>query len=314
MSIDKKTVIGIVGTGTIATGFAALFSGNGYNTKIIGRTDASLNRIRDSYSRTFDVLEERKLVSAAQRKKCADLVSYSTSYRDLGDAEIIFEAVYEDLNIKYATYKQIEDNCPKVKAIASATSALAPGDLKKGLEKFRTKLLVAHPFNPPHLVPLVELVGSGETSKDAMQLTKDFFESCGRKVCVMSKSVPGFIANRLQHAMLREAIYLVNEGVATAEDVDMVLTWSFAPRYTKVGLLQHNDGYGLDQLEGLVNYLYPYLCADRKASPLISESVKKGNLGQKTGKGFHEWDEKKIAEFRQKAAEPYWHFFNWKLP
>jgi 3-hydroxybutyryl-CoA dehydrogenase len=314
ISVDKKLHIGIAGTGAIAVGFAALFSGNGYKTTVIGRTDASLIKIRDSYARIFDVLKERKLVNQGQRKKCEALVSYSTSFKDLADAEIVFEAVYEDAKIKFNIYKQIEANCPKIKAIASATSALSPDDLKKGFVKLRTKFLVAHPFNPPHLVPLVELVGSDETSKNAIKLTKEFFDSCGRKTIVMGKSAPGFIANRLQHAMIREALYLVHQGIATPADIDTAITWSFAPRYTKVGLLQHNDGYGLDQLEGLSNYLYPHLCADKKASPVITESVKKGNLGQKTGKGFHAWDEKKIAEFRRGAAEPYWHFFNWNLP
>ena len=312
--IDRNMQIGITGTGAIATSFAALFSGNGYKTTVIGRGEASLTKSRDSYTRIFDVLEERKLVNQEQRKKCAALVSFSTKYEDLRDSAMVFEAVYEDQNIKFEIYKKIEASCQNVKAIASATSVLSPDDLKKGFEKLRAKFLVAHPFNPAHLVPLVELVGSDETSPEAIQLAKEFFESCGRKICLMNKCVPGFVANRLQHAMLREAYYMVQQGIASAKDVDMAITWSFAPRYTKVGLLQHNDGYGLDMLEGLQNYLYPHLCNDKGANPLVAEAVKKGNLGQKTGKGMHDWDEKSIAEFRRNAAEPYWQFFNWELP
>ena len=314
MSIDKSIRIGIVGTGVIATGFAALFSGNGYKTTVAGRSEESLHKIRDAYARIFDVIEERKLVTGEKRNKCAALVSYSTRYEDLSDAEIVFEAVYEDLDIKHGIYKKIETHCPKVKAIASATSVFSPGDLKKGLEKYRDRLLVAHPFNPAHLVPLVELVGSDETSAQAMQLVKAFLESCGRKVCVMKKSVPGFIANRLQHAMVREAFYLVEKGVASPEDIDMVLSWSFIPRYTKVGLFQHHDGYGMDMLVNLQNYLYPHLCDDKGANPVVIEAVKLGRVGQKTGKGLYDWDEKSIAEFRHNAAEPYWQFFNWNLP
>jgi len=314
MSIDKSIHIGIAGTGTIAAGFTALFSGNGYKTTVVGRSEESLNKIRDAYSRIFDTLKERGLVSQEQQKRCRALVSYSARYEDISGAEIIFETVYEDLNIKHEVYKKIEAHCTKVKAIASATSVLSPDDLKKGLEKYRAKLLVAHPFNPPHLVPLVELVGSDETSEQTILLLKEFLESCGRKVCVMKKSVPGFIANRLQHAMVREAFHLVEEGVASPADIDMVLKWSFIPRYTKVGLFQHHDGYGMDMLVNLQNYLYPHLCDDKEANPIVIEAVKRGNLGQKTGKGIYDWDEKSIAEFKRDAAEPYWNFFNWNLP
>ena len=314
MSVDKNMKIGIVGTGAIASSFSALFNGNGYKTMVIGRTDASLDKIRAAYARIFDTLMEHNLVTRQQINNCAALASYSTRYEDLCDAEIIFETVYEDINIKYGVFRKIEQHSRIVKAIASATSVLDPGDLKKGFEKNRSKFLVAHPFNPAYLVPLVELVGSDETSAEAIQLVKDFLESCGKKVCHMKKSVPGFIANRLQHAMLREALYLVRQGIATAADVDMVLSSSFVPRYTKVGLTQHQDGYGLDMLENLQNYLYQYLCNDTGASPLVSEAVKQGNLGQKTGQGLNRWDEKSIAEFRTRAAEPYWQFFNWKLP
>ena len=314
MSIDKTIKIGIAGTGAIATSFAALFSGNGYRVTAIGRAEASLDKMREAYGRVFDALEERKLVTGEQRKKCAALVSYSTRYEDLADAEIIFEAVYEDPKIKFEIYKKIEDNCSKVKAIASATSVLSPDDLKKGLEKYRSRFVVAHPFNPAHLIPLVELVGSDETNKDAMTVVKEFLESCGRKTVVMKKCVPGFIANRLQHAMLREAMYLVEQGIAAPAEIDMVLSNSFIPRYTKIGLFEHHDGYGMDQLVGLQNYLYPHLSSAKGASPLVVEAVKKGNLGQKTGKGLLEWTPESIAGFKVRAAEPYWQFFNWKLP
>ena len=229
MSINKNLQIGIIGTGAIASGFAALFSGNGYKTTVLGRSEVSVNKIRDAYNQFFNTLEERKLVTQAQRNNCSALLSFVTRWEDFRDAEIIFEAVYEDLDIKFEIYKKIEEFCPKVKAIGSATSALAPDDLKKGFEKYRKLFAVTHPYNPPQLVPLVELVASDETSGEALQLLKKFLECCGRKVCFMKKSVPGFIANRLQHAMLREALHLVQTGVATAQDVDMAINNSFAP-------------------------------------------------------------------------------------
>ena len=306
--------IGIVGAGNIASSFAALFTGNGYKTTVTGRSDASINKFRDAYARIFDTLAERGLVNASQRKSSAGLLSCGTRYEDLKDADIIFEAVYEDLNIKYGVFKKIEACCPNVRAIASATSVLSPDDLKKGFEKFGPRFVVAHPFNPAWLIPLVELVGSDETSKETTSLVKEFLESCGRKVIVMKKSVPGFIANRLQHALFREALHIVEEGIATPAEIDMVLSNSFMPRYTKIGIFEHHDGYGMDQLEVLQNYLYPYLYNGKGASSLVRVAKKQGNLGQKTGKGLLEWNAEKIADFKRRSMEPYWQFFNWNLP
>ena len=310
----ETTLVGIAGTGTVAAGFAALFTGNGYKTTVIGRSEASLNKLRDAYISIFEVLENRNLVTPAQSKNCLPLLSLSTRYEDLRNAEIIFEAVYEDVSIKCEIYKKIETYCPQVKAIASATSVLSPDDLKNGFEKYRSRFVVTHPFNPAYLIPLVELVGSNETDAEAISFVKEFLESCGRKIIVLKKCVPGFIANRLQHAMVREAFHLVEEGIATPSEIDMVLSNSFIPRYTKIGLFEHHDGYGMDMLETLQNYLYPHLYDGKEASPLVTEAIKQGNLGQKTGKGILEWDQESIARFKHDALEPYWHFFNWNLP
>jgi len=306
--------IGIAGTGNIASSWAALFTGNGYRTTVVGRSEASLNRMRNAYTTIFDILEEHKLVTQAQRTSCLSRLSLSTYYEDLRDAEMIFEAVYEDVPIKFDIFKKIETYCPLVKAIASATSVLSPEDLKNGFEKYRSRFVVAHPFNPAYLVPLVELVGSDETGAETINLVKEFLDSCGRKTIVLKKCVPGFIANRLQHAMVREAFHLVKEGIATPSEIDMVIANSFIPRYTKVGIFEHHDGYGMDMLENLQNYLYPHLSDSKKASPLVSEAVKQGHLGQKTGQGILKWDAASIARFKHDALEPYWQFFNWNLP
>jgi 3-hydroxybutyryl-CoA dehydrogenase len=163
-------------------------------------------------------------------------------------------------------------------------------------------------------VPFAELVKSTVTDEAAAQLVYDFLESCGRKVCVMKKSAPGFIANRLQHALFREAIYMVDAGLADPADIDKALKFGFMPRYTSVGIFEHQDFYGMDMLQNLQNYLYPHLSVDQGAGPTVKNCVKNGNLGQKTGKGILEWNEESIKTFKHDSAEPYWKYFNWKLP
>ncbi|MDR1932799.1 MAG: 3-hydroxyacyl-CoA dehydrogenase family protein [Spirochaetales bacterium] len=304
--------IGIVGMGAIGANFAALFTGNGYKTTVLGRRAQSV--FMAIYDGLYDTLEKRNLVTARQRELCRSLVSYTTDYAGLADADIVIESVPEDITEKYRVYEKIEAACEKIQVLASATSALSPDDLKKGVKKWPEKVLVAHPFNPPHIVPFLEIVRSSETEQKAVDLSYNFFESCGRKVCIMKKSAPGFIANRLQHALLREAMYMVDNGMADPEDIDKALMNSFMPRYTSIGIFEHHDAYGMDMLEKLQNYLYPHLAAGTGSPDMVVSKVKAGNLGMKTGRGIYEWNEEAIADFKKRAAEPYWRFFNWNLP
>ncbi len=160
----------------------------------------------------------------------------------------------------------------------------------------------------------MELVKSPCSDEEAARTVYDVLEDCGRKVCVMKKSAPGFIANRLQHALLREAIYMVEEGLADPRDIDKALMYSFMPRYTAVGLFEHQDAAGLDMVQSIENYLFPSL-SDRKAAfAFVDSRVSGGRRGQKDGEGTYRWDEASIADFKVRASEPYWQYFNWSLP
>lgn len=304
--------IGIVGMGAIGTSLAALFTGNGYTAMVLGRRAESV--FMAAYDAVYDSIEARNLITKEQRKACRHLVSYTADYADLKDADIVFECVPEILEEKHKIYAQLEKSCEKLQALASATSALSPDDLIKGVHKWPEKVLVAHPFNPPHLVPFVEIVKSAITAQKPVDLVYNFLESCGRRVCIMKKSAPGFIANRLHHALLREAMYMVDNGLADPEEIDKTLMYSFMPRYTSVGIFEHHDAYGMDMLEKLQNYLYPHLAADTGSPDMVVNKVKAGTLGMKTNKGIYEWNQASIADFKKRAADPYWQFFNWNLP
>jgi 3-hydroxybutyryl-CoA dehydrogenase len=267
-----------------------------------------------AYDAIFDDVEKRGLITGRQREICRKKASYSTDYGILADADLVVECISEDLAEKHRVYKKLEDVCHKLRVLASSTSVIMPEDLQRGVKKWPEKVLVAHPFNPPHLVPFLEIVKTPDTEQGAVDMVRDFFVSCGRMVCLMKKSAPGFIANRLHHALLREAIHMVEQGLADPEEIERAMAYSFIPRYGSIGIFEHHDGYSLDQLQNLQNYLYPYLSGSKEAPDLVVNKVKAGELGIKTGKGFYDWNEKSIADFRERAAEPYWRFFNWNLP
>jgi len=310
---NQMTKIGIIGFGSIGSSLAALLTGNGY-TVVAYEKEEFLDSGLEKFRGVFSVLEGRGLATYRQAKKCESMLTLTSDYSDFSDVEVVFECIFEDLDMKKVCYGEIEKNCKNLKALASTTSAISPDDLKAGLPGAPEKVLVAHPFNPPHLVPFVEMVKSEVTSDEAAQLVYDILEDCGRKVCVMEKCAPGFIANRLQHALLREAMYMVEQGMASPRDIDKALNFSFMPRYTAVGLFEHQDGFGMDMVKNVQNYLFPHLCDSKTSMKMVNESAEKGNIGQRTGQGTYKWTPEDIERFRRDAAEPYWKYFNWKLP
>jgi len=313
--MGRQLTIGMIGCGTVGSAYAALFTGHGYDVRLHDMSPSCLCSAHEKYEALYDAIEERGLFNEAQRAMARSHLTDAPELADLNGVDIIFECVPEVIDLKKQVYVRIEEAIGEVRAIVSTASALAPDDLNTDMTKFKSKLVVGHPFNPPHLAPFVELVKSSVTEDGVVELVKGFLESCGRQVSVMMKAEPGFIANRLQHALLREAMHLVDAGlVSCPEDVDKALMYSFMPRYTRVGIFEHHDFFGMDNTQNLQNYLYPYLYNGQGAADMVNKLVARGELGMKTGKGIYEWDEEKKADFTRRAAEPYWGFFNWKLP
>lgn len=313
MKLENVNHIAIIGTGMIGASLAVLFTGNGYKTSMYAISEGEAVKGQATYDTYYKDLIDKKLVTSGQAAKCAELLHITQKYEDFSDADLIFECVVERLNVKYTVYQEIEKHCRSFKAIASSTSAISVEDLAKGLVQ-NDKLCVAHPWNPPHLVPCVELVKGRNTSNEALNFLKSVLESVGREVAVMMKDAPGFIGNRLQHALLREAVNMIEQGIASAEDIDKTLKYSFIPRYTSIGLFEHQDYAGLDMVLSIEDYLFPTLSNAEKTPEYIRKRVEAGDLGIKTGKGIYDWRERDIEEFRKCAAAPYLRFFNWSLP
>lgn len=302
--------VGIIGKGMIGISFAALFTGNGVRTVVLAK-DEEIGRHR--YKEIYDYLIEKGLVTEEQYKTCEKLLSFTEEYADLADMEVIFECVAEDLKIKQDVYSKIAANCSKIKAIGSTSSAISPNDLvSAGI--LTDKILVTHPYNPPHLVPLVEVVPADTTSEDAVDAVCELLIKAHRYIAKMNRPAPGFISNRIQHAMIREGLHMVAEGICSIEDVDNAIMYSFAPRYTSIGLFEHVDNAGLDLAKNVEDYLFADLGNETSAGKPVVEAVSRGDYGRKTGKGLYDWSQKDIPDFLDRAAKPYLSFFNWELP
>lgn len=314
MRLESVNHIAIIGTGMIGTSLAVLTTGYGYRTTLLAMSEELAEASRKQYETCYQDLVARGIMIRRQADLCGTYLHYTTDYAQLSDAEVVFESVVEVLAVKWQVYQAIEANCHKVKALCSVSSALVVDSLAEGAGRYRDRIIVTHPFNPVYMVPYFELAKSSATADGVVEFAKALLESMGRKPVVLKRSAPGFIGNRLQFALWREALNIVDSGIADPRDVDTCLMYSFCPRYTKIGMFEHFDNGGLDLNRNVCNTVFPDLSNIRQAPPSITDRIAAGKLGIKTGEGFYDWKGVDLNAFRERVNEPYWHFIDWELP
>lgn len=313
---DNARVVGIVGTGMIASSMAVLSSGHGFKTVLFARSQASVDRCNNVVESFFNQMIEQGLINKAQSEICKSYISYTFDYEGLKDSETIFESVAEDINAKYGVCKEIERYCPNVKAICSVSSSIVPEILANGCNKYKDRIIIAHPFNPPHMVPYFELCGSNATDPKVIEYVVSLLTQLDRKPVVLNKPTPGFIGNRLQFALWREALQLVEEGICKPEDIDTCLKYSFCPRYTSIGIFEHFDNGGLELNACTCKNTWPILSNKKDIPDFMKKLIEEKKMGAKCDKkiGFYDWNHVDMAAYSKRVSKPYWNMFNWKLP
>lgn len=313
MSKETRT-IGVVGTGMIATSMAILGTGHGFKTVVLVRSDASRARCEGGYDSYLAAMVEHGVMTTEQVEICKSYLHFTFDYADMKDAEAVFECVVEDLDTKHDVYRKIEENCPNVKGIGSVSSSIIPERLAEGIEKYGDKIIVTHPFNPAHMVPYFELCAGQGTDPEVLPFMKGILEAMDRKPVILKKSTPGFIGNRLQFALWRECLTLLDEGICEARDIDTCLEYSFCPRYTAIGMFEHFDNGGLPLNEAVCKNLFPILGDTKEVPPIIENLIAEGKLGRKTGEGFYDWKQIDEEDFMERVNKPYWTFCQWDFP
>ena len=272
---DSKKVV-VVGSGHMGTAIAAYLLQQQVKVLLIDSERNALERAKNDLA---TIVEDHNTTSQ---------LTVTTDMSKAADAGFVFEAVPEDLHLKQAVFEALEPCVPEDCLLASNTSGLPIGGIAQVLS-VKHRLVGTHFFTPADVIPLVEVVKGPETSDAVTKSVTDFLSSVGKRPVVVEKDVPGFIANRIQHAMAREAMSLVNKGVATPEAVDEVVQWSLGIRLALMGPLKQRDFNGLDTHLHIASYLYKDLENGREPSTVLQNKVDSGNLGLKSGCGFYDW-------------------------
>jgi len=301
MERNKKACC--IGTGTMGSSITLALALGGMEVTMYGRKEASIDRGLAAIDSFSGNLVDAGYLSAQNMKEVRSRIRTAITFVEaLEGVSFVSEAVSEDLDLKQQVFSEIEDIVSEDTILTSTTSGMDPNLISEKMSR-KDRFLVAHFSNPAHLMPFVELVPCGKTSAETMSTTGEILKYCGLKPVPLDRYVPGFIFNRLQFALLREAMDLVEKGIVSAEDVDTAVTHGLGRRLACTGPLRSADMGGLDVFSKIASYLLKDLCAASEVSDVLKKPVSEGNYGTKTGKGIFEWSPEEIQEKNRKREK-----------
>jgi 3-hydroxybutyryl-CoA dehydrogenase len=297
LEANLKTIknILICGAGLMGKNIALVFASNpAYEISLY---DVKEVEITDSIRTNCKQLVEKGLLPKEELEARLTRIAFTMDLdsASVKNADLVIEAVFEDMALKQETFAKLEARCRPDAIFCTNSSVMSPSEISAKL-KHRERFVGTHFWNPGHLIPLVEVIKSDASSDETADTVMKVLAGVGKKPVLCKKDVPGFIANRMQHALWREAVYIVEQGIADAKTVDEAVRYSFGLRLPQLAPLENADMVGLDMTYNIHSYLFKSLSDQKEPSPLLAKLHREGKLGFKSGEGFQKWtDEEKAA-------------------
>ena len=289
--------IAIIGAGTMGARIAGLFAHAGCDVSLVDLNEELLERGRKLLKMGQEALLEAGLRKVGDAEDDRQRVTTTLNPEEACEGvDLLVEAISEDLDLKKEMFRKFETFCPPDAILATNTSGLSVSAIA-GVTGKADRVAGMHFWNPPHIIPLVEVTRGAETSDKTAQALMDVSRRLGKKPILVRHDVPGFVGNRLQFAVVREALHLLSEGVASAEDIDTAMTAGPGIRYGFMGPLRTADLGGLDVFRAISEYLFAALDASGEPSPLMEQLVDAGKLGAKSGEGFYKYGAEDAPRF-----------------
>jgi 3-hydroxybutyryl-CoA dehydrogenase len=289
----------VIGTGMMGPGIAQCFAAAGRSVTLVSRSDEGLARGRAAIAANLRALHEAGgLISSEEVSSTIAATRWSTDLSAaVADADLVVESIVENLGTKQALFARLDQLCPPRALLASNTSGLPITEISAAMTH-PERAATTHFWNPPHLMPLVEIVKGEQTSEDTVGMLHAVLSEIGKRPVIVHKDVPGQLGNRLLHALTREAMHIVQEGIATAEEVDTAIKTGLGLRMPVYGLLEHADLVGLDLVLAIESYLFRDLCNRSEPLKVLKDMAERGDLGARTGQGFYDWTQRDAAQVK----------------
>lgn len=293
----------VVGTGQMGPGIAMLLAHGGLETVLVSRSASGAAQGLEQARALLTFWREQGATSDdAVRSTLPRLTATNERASAVRDADLVIETVVEDLAVKRQIFAALEDECRDDTFLCTNTSGLRITDIAANL-RHPERTYTTHFWNPPHLVPLVEIIIGERSDPAGAERLRALLIACGKRPVVGLKDVPGQIANRLQHAVLREALFMLEQGVASAEDIEESLKAGPGLRWPVYGIFEHHDFVGLELARAVQASVLPSLARNTEPAQLLSAKIAAGDLGVKSGRGLYSWTPEQVAAVRRRRDE-----------
>jgi len=304
LKVEEIRAIGIIGAGLMGHGIAQVFALKGYKVKLFDNDPKVLESAPEKIHNNLQTLLEMHLVESQEIEDCLNHLQLCHTLPEMCEGvELTIEAVSENVDLKRAIFGELEALTTPQTILCSNTSGISIGLISENL-RFKERVIGTHFWNPPHIVPCVEVIKSQFAADEVFHTVIELMERVGKKPVRVLKDIPGFLGNRLQHALWREAISLVEKGIAAPEDIDRVVKYGFGLRLPFIGPLETADLAGLDLVYDIHKYLFSDLENRSTPSPLLKTLLDQKATGVKSKKGFYNCTDertKQIIQQRDKA-------------
>jgi 3-hydroxybutyryl-CoA dehydrogenase len=295
----KRAVV--IGTGMMGPGISAIFALGGLHTTLLSRDIGRVQVGRQKALSLIALLANSDLADREAARNAQNLLQGSADMdTEVRRADIVVESAPEDMEFKQNLFRHLDEAAAPHAVLASNTSGLSITSIASLCARHPERVLTTHFWNPPHLMPLVEIVCGAQTSPEIAESVRGLMLRCGKAPVIVKKDRPGQLGNRLHQAMIREAVNVVAEGIASVEDVDIAVRKGFGMRLPAYGIFEHQDLVGLELASKVVDYVARDLYNEPHAPPLYQELMNAGHLGESTGRGFYDWKNKSADEVKSR--------------
>lgn len=303
MQAEDIRNISVIGAGLMGHGIAQIFASKNYNVHLLDVKSELLSKALKNIRLNLSMMARKAVISKSVIDTIISRIKTTTNMAEaVSDAQLVIEAVTENLELKQKVFHDLDRLCPPQTILATNTSVISITEIAAKARN-RRRILGTHFWNPPYIIPLVEVVKGRETSEEVVETIYQLLKNAGKHPVKVMKDVPGFVGNRLQHALWREAIFIVENGIADPATVDEVIKEGFGIRLPVLGPLENADMVGLDLTLAIHDYILKYLNSSPNPSPLLRQKVEKGELGFKTGQGFYTWSAEEAQRSRENLLE-----------